>query len=96
MKKISLENLREEWENFLVLQEEKGKVFVLKVRETQVVYNHYAVKGVDKESAISIFKNKDFRRLCTKVTEPHYIQDVEEVEQVLTTKQFRELNNFKK
>mgnify|MGYP001239977823 FL=1 len=94
--KKSLENLQEEWQNFLVHQEEKGEVFVLKVRETQVVYNHYAVKGVDKESAISIFKNKDYRKLCTKVTEPHYIQDVEEVEQVLTAKQFRELNNFKK
>jgi hypothetical protein len=94
--KKSLDNLAIEWQNFLKLQEEKGEVFVLKVRETQVVYNHYAVKGLDKESAISIFKNKDFRRLCTKVTEPHYIQDVEEVEQVLTAKQFRELNNFKK
>lgn len=94
--KKSLENLQEEWQNFLIHQEEKGEVFVLKVRETQVVYNHYAVKGVDKESAISIFKNKDYRKLCTKVTEPHYIQDVEEVEQVLTAKQFRELNNFKK
>ena len=49
----------------------EGEVFVLKVRETQVVYNHYAVKGVDKEGAIEFFKNKDFRRLCTKVTMPH-------------------------
>ena len=30
----------------------EGEVFVLKVRETKVVYNHYAVKGVDKEGAV--------------------------------------------
>ena len=73
-----------------------GKVFVLKVRETKVVYNHYAVYGVDKEGAVEFFKNKDFRKMHTKVTEPYYIQDVEEVEQVYTPKQFRELHNFKK
>ncbi len=81
---------------YKLLDNLEGEVFVLKVRETQVVYNHYAVKGLDKQGAIDFFKNKDYRKLCTKVTKPHYIQDVEEVEQVLTAKQFRELNNFKK
>ena len=81
---------------YKLLDNLEGEVFVLKVRETQVVYNHYAVKGLDKQGAIDFFKNKDYRKLCTKVTKPHYIQDVEEVEQVLTAKQFRELNNFNK
>jgi hypothetical protein len=81
---------------YKLLDNLEGEVFVLKVRETQVVYNHYAVKGLDKQGAVDFFKNKDYRKLCTKVTKPHYIQDVEEVEQVLTAKQFRELNNFKK
>ena len=74
----------------------EGEVFVLKVRETKVVYNHYAVKGVDKEGAVEFFKQKDYRKLCTKVTMPHYISDVEDVEQVLTAQEFRDLNNIKK
>ena len=73
-----------------------GKVFVLKVREPKVGYNHYAVYGVDKEGAVEFFKQKDYRKLCTKVTMPHYISDVEDVEQVLTAQEFRDLNNIKK